>query len=336
VASDSIDTPLPPSKKKKKKEKKTGENPEQDGIYGGESKIPYHGEVDCAKCKNRAYWIVADGRCMCGVHSKKEGDARKPLPKRSRAFLVQRRTEILKDHDASVEEVRKRNAASGVRGGVRLFRMRMMKNPPLTDGWMNVFPNYRHQNRKDGYGCMKLSPKSLGPVEHGQPGLPPAVNIENFHQGSKCFAEETDEAGDPSLLYYENRFKFYKDPVPHRHKYIGQSPTGNKNIPKYFVWVDREGTSHRLSYVESRQFYSNFYERLASREPDFVRLRSMVDAGTNVCICGYDATPLEEGETIEHAYMDASKPFGHERVLYAMLCFAPTQWPWRLHKTFDF
>jgi hypothetical protein len=58
----------------------------------------------------------------------------------------------------------------------------MMKNPEHIEGFLKVFPNYKHQNRQDGFGCMKLSPKYLGPVDHGQPDLPPALNIENFHQ----------------------------------------------------------------------------------------------------------------------------------------------------------
>jgi len=171
---------------------------------------------------------------------------------------------------------------------------------------------------------------------HGQPGLPLALNIENFHQGSKCFREETlPDSDDPSPLYYENRLRFYGDAVPHRHKYKGDG--ANKNAPLYFVWVDRDGKDHRLTYVESRQFYCTFYERLAGVQQDYAKLRDMIAGGTDVCICGYDAAPLGPGETIADAYLDASKPFGHERVLYAMLTVAdPELLPWRQHKTFDF
>ena len=72
----------------------------------------------------------------------------------------------------------------------------MMKKPELIDGYLNVFPNYKHQNRKDGYGCAKLSPKSLGPVNHGMPNLPIAKNIENYHQ----FAKFWDYSIGPSII----------------------------------------------------------------------------------------------------------------------------------------
>ena len=182
---------------------------------------------------------------------------------------------------------------------------------------------------------MKLSPKFLGPVEHGQPGLPPAQNVENFHQGSKCFPEEIDpETDDPGPLYYENRLRFYNDAEPHRHKYFGTDDPKNKNIPRFFVWVDKSGTEHRLDYVQSRQFYCEFYARLASAQPDYAELVHKLDAGYNLCLCGFDAIPLEQGETIESAYLDPSNPFGHERVLYTML--TSEQWIWRKYKTFEF
>jgi hypothetical protein len=81
------------------------------------------------------------------------------------------------------------------RGDVIVTKLRMMKSPEYNKGFLKVFPNFKHQGRKDGYGCKKLSPMFLGPVQHGQPGLPPSENIENFHQGSKCFEEEIDEVG---------------------------------------------------------------------------------------------------------------------------------------------
>jgi hypothetical protein len=145
-----------------------------------------------------------------------------------------------------------------------------------------------------------------------------------------------NKEGKPGPLYYENRKNFYTDPVPHRHKYIGTDPR-NKNIPKFFVWVDRDGKEHHLTYVESRQFYCTFYDRLARVQPAYARLCRMIDRGTNVEICGYDAHPLAKDETIEDAYLDPTKPFGHERVLYAMLVTADeNELPWRKHKTFDF
>lgn len=40
---------------------------------------------------------------------------------------------------------------------------------------------------------------------------------------------------------------------------------------------NRDGQERRLSYVDSRQFYCNFYERLASQKSDFKRLVELMD-----------------------------------------------------------
>lgn len=163
-----------------------------------------------------------------------------------------------------------------------------------------------------------------------------AKNIENFHQGSKCFAIECDDTTkEPNELFFKNRLSFYQDEKPHRHKYKGKDEK-NKNIPLYFVWMDKDEKMHKLSYVESRQFYCNFYERLAKKTKDFATLKKMHKEGTNLQICGYDGRPLEV-EDIEKEYLDPSKPFGHELVLYSLLMLDDeNEYPWRKHKTFSF
>jgi hypothetical protein len=98
--------------------------------------------------------------------------------------------------------------------------------------------------------------------------------------------------------------------------------------------VDKDKKEHRLNYIQSRQFYCTFYERLASVEPDFTKLQQLKDTGTNLQIIGYDAHPIVG--IVEDAYLDPSAPFGHELVLYTMLTEEPANWPWRKHKTFDF
>ena len=292
--------------------------------------LPYYGEFPCQAeqgCQNNAAWDQK-GRFLCGVHAKRAD--RQALPRRSPQEAIALRTLKEDEHRLSVEANSKANRDQMRKGKVSLHRMRMMHNVPLVSGVLNVFPNIKHQSRSDGFGCMRLSPMHLGPVEHGQPGLPPALNIENFHQGSKCFPAETNPvSNDPTELFYQNRLSFYTDSVPHRHKF-------KKVIPCYFIWVDKDNKEHKLSYIESRQFYCNFYERLAAREQDFAKLCTFINEGTDICICGYDAAPLKPGESTEEAYLDPSRPFGHERVLFTMLSTEPNTWPWRKHKTFDF
>lgn len=140
--------------------------------------------------------------------------------------------------------------------------------------------------------------------------------------------------GNPSQIYYENRLKFYLDKTPHRHKYKSKD-VKNKNIPLFFLWVDKEGNEHRLNYIESRQFYCHFYERLASKQPDFLKLNKLIKNKTNIQICGYDGRPIGH-RSIEEEYLDPSKPFGHELVLAIMLIENPNHYPWKKYKKFDF
>ena len=297
----------------------------------------YAGEHPCCECGGKAYYYIGadtNKKLYCSRHGPKP--YRIALPKRSydeRAFAG---VSAAKEHEKTIEPARR---TDGKPGAVTLQRMFMMKALMFHTGCVMILPNNRHgKHFMAAFDCCELSPMRLGPVAHGQPGLPPARNIENFHQGSKCYREEMDDKGWPSKLYAANRLAFYNDPEPHRHKYDKGSNKDNKNIPEFFVWIDKVGKEHHLSYVESRQFYCTFYERLASARPEFKRLQKMLADGYNIEICGYDAHPFDPVLEAEAAYMDPSLPFGHERVLAVMLANSdkPELFPWRKHKTFDF
>lgn len=273
----------------------------------------------CVVCGKRAYFQKGANTFYCGRHAK-TAEATEKLPPRDlrREFA---------EHQKSVV------AKQPGQNALTLQRMFMIRTPTLRPGAVMIFPNNRHgQHPFAAFDCSGLSPMRLGPVEHGQPGLPPAVNIENFHQGSKVYQEEVDKDGNPTDLYYKNRRDFYLDPIPHRHKYMGDSTTGNKNIPLYFLWVSKDGKENRLTYVESRQFYCTFYERLVTVQPAFLRLKQMWISGYDIEICGYDGHPMPEND-VEAAYLDSTKPFGHERVLAAILL---EKCPWHKYKTFEF
>ena len=236
----------------------------------------------------------------------------------------------------------------------------MLKNPGYLVGVLNVFPNNKHGNRTDGFGCPELSPMRLGPVVHGQPKLPPAQNVENFHQlAGKCWSEECvpsdvplpleDIKCDgaerkavvgpkvrPGPLYYTNRMAGLLNTVPQRHKYKSSTDAVNKNIPVCFVWVDKQGKEHYLTYRNSRQFYCTFYARLAVKTTSFQQLVGWRAEGKSLRLCGYDGFPLPHGQSFEQAYLDSSVPFGHERVLACMLECPASEWPWVKYKSFEF
>ena len=178
----------------------------------------HYGETTCqgqsakgAACRNKAYW-KAGGRVLCGTHSR--GRTRTELPKLSKAAKARAAQKKREKESEDIASAARKNRDNGLKGDVVLERMLMLRAPRDLPGYLKVFPNFRHQHRKDGLGCSSLSPMSLGPVRHGQPGLPDSLSIENFFQASKCFREEADEAGNPARLFYKNRKRFYLDPSP--------------------------------------------------------------------------------------------------------------------------
>lgn len=116
---------------------------------------PMHGEILCQKgeCQNRAYWEL-DNVFLCGVHSrnKKERVALEKIPEKERKALFAQK---VADNKKTAKEAARRNTG---RGKLGLFRMRMMKEVPLQDGFFNVFPNYRHFEKNKLYilGYIKL------------------------------------------------------------------------------------------------------------------------------------------------------------------------------------
>jgi hypothetical protein len=178
----------------------------------------------------------------------------------------------------------------------------------------------------------------LGPVEHGQPDLPPAKNLENFRHANTVFSTEVSIAGNPSGDWYDKRRALYMDPVPHVHKLwttkaerveIGWARWA---LPVYHVFVDADGTARRYTEVESRRFYCRLYAKLASHANTYLYLRDhWIANGYNIQIAGYTGRPIGKPgcPSIEEHYLDGSQPFGHELILYTMLTTPPDHiYPW--------
>jgi hypothetical protein len=294
----------------------------------------YYGETYCQKkkrsgdpCKFYAYFQVGTNY-FCGVHSNKNINERIKLPvnpnkkKQKNDLLVSRQDDVVKTADE--------NKKNSTRGTIVCYKMKMMKDVECRPGFYNIFPNFNHGNRKDGFGCPSLSPKSMGPINHGQKGLPPAKNLENFHQGNKVFPSEVDEKGNPLPLFYKTQLEMYNDKIPHRHKEASKK----NNVPLYSIWIEADGKEKRMSYRDSRQFYCTFYEREALKSPEFKKLQTLIEYGFNLQICGYDA--YDVSNDIEVHYLDITRPFGHELCLYVMLTTDAENYPWKKYKTEDF
>lgn len=281
---------------------------------------PLFGSISCMQpaCKHTAYYVHAAGDFRCGRHTK----VRRTMRKMSAAQKDAKERSEANQHDIEVRTAANNNKRDGLRGRVLMQRMRMRHRVMHAKGFCSVFPNNKHGQRKDGVGLCTLSPMRCGPVRHGQPGLPDAANVENFHQQSKRFASESDAE------FAAARLAGYVDVVPHRHKVKGVKPL-------HSVWLGPDGTVFKLGVVEARQLYCNFYERLVLQLPEWGRLLALVDGGTNVQIVGYDAVPF--ATNAEDSYTSVNTSFGHERVLFTMLTQPDAAtWPWRKHKTLAF
>ena len=179
----------------------------------------------------------------------------------------------------------------------------------------------------------------LGPVQHNQQGLPPALNIENYHQFNKAWPNEVDEDNNPTNAFRIRQLGGYNDPIPHRHKFTSnemavlrkQVNGDNRNQPSYSVHKTIHGEEKRFTYVESRYFYCYFYETLAKETDDFVKLQALLNKGYNLMIVGYDG--YEVNHDLYTHYCDKMKPFGHELVLYSLLMIENTEdYPWNVYK----
>lgn len=323
----------------------------------------YYGETTCCAmkkdgvgCDNKAYYTVnnnnnkinnmkdskKDKNYLCGVHSQKM--VREKLPKNPNKQNI--KNDLLDIHEKLIENVAIKNKINNIKGNVVCYKMKMMSEVLLKDGYLNIFPNFKHLNRKDGLGIPSLSPMSIGPIQHNQPDLPVSLNLENFHQGNKVFPDEVDDSNNPLPSFFKTQIDMYNDATPHRHKVNAhkiikkenkkgdKKEKKNKNIPLYSIWVLSNGDKVKLSYFESRQFYCNYYERATAHNPDFLLLKAKINDGYNLQICGYDAYDVIKSP--EEHYLDTSRPFGHELVLYTMLVLDKSDYPWRKYKTFNF
>ncbi len=290
----------------------------------------YYGTIPCqgttgkgTECTNKAYFKVKDEH-LCGVHSKKCTN-RVELPKNPQRG--KQKEEKLEEENVEIERYRQKNVKKGLRGKVTCVKMRMMSEVEYLPGYLRVFPNFKHENRKDGFGCKSLSPMSLGPIEHGQPGLPDSLNLENFHQGDKKFEFETMKE------FKKKRKEMYLDLVPHRHKYdraLLKKQNDNINVPECSIFRDEEGEDKCYTYIQSRYFYCHFYELLAKQTKCYTELREMLQDGYNLAIFGYDAYP--PSDDIYSDYKDPARPFGHELVLYCLLNIEePSEYPWNIY-----
>ncbi|CAK7994703.1 Hypothetical protein POVR1_LOCUS227 [uncultured virus] len=297
---------------------------------------------DGVKCNNKAYY-VSNSLYVCGVHSTPASRIKLPINPNKKA-----NTEI--KHQTSERlylDAQERNRQLGMKGRIICTKMLMRKEISHVEGYMSVFPNKKHGNRQDGLGLPALSPMNLGPVVHSQPGLPQALNLENFWQSSKLFPNQVldcgrkdhTSCGDNCFRKYQ--IEMFNNPVAERHNKHAKVD-GKKVQPLGWIWTLSDETTKLFKYKESRQFYCCFYERLARVTDDYMKLVDLLRDGMNLNIIGYDGRDIRNcdredlKDLLAKWYLDESHPFGHELCIVAMLIFEEDELPWRKHKTEEF
>ena len=312
--------------------------------------LVYYGETTCqakkangVSCTNNAYFVVGDAY-LCGVHSKSKPRQKLLVNPNKKAI----KEESIAQHHQSCLLTKQQNAEHNLPGQVICGKMSMMKEVQHIAGFLSVFPNKNHGNRTDGLGIPALSPMNLGPVVHGQSGLPPAVNLENFWQASKLYPQqvlckETDHSLCSESCFRKYQLEMFRNGRAERHNKFAKDAGGKKVVPLGWVWTKANGETSLFSYVQSRQFYCTFYERLTRASPEYDKLVELVRDGTSVQILGYDGRKIETGQNkdgmkrlLEAYYLDGSAPFGHELVLVSMLVLEKDEMPWVRHKTEEF
>lgn len=153
-----------------------------------------------------------------------------------------------------------------------LQRMLFRRSLSYPDGYVPIFPNRRHQNRKDGFGCSSLFPMAM-PDTHSLKikvgkQIWEATCLENFWQGAKVFDKDIDEKEELTEDYYKMRNSVWSSETPCRHKY---DPKKSKCL--YFPWCDEDGKKIKLDYIEAGEIYCRIYEKFALKTADYKKVR---------------------------------------------------------------
>ena len=140
------------------------------------------------------------------------------------------------------------------------------------------------------------------------------TNLENYYQGSKVLDIDLVEINGKNIVkkdFFIRRGKLMHDPQPHRRPAPKKVATP---VASYFDGIF-------YNYYGSRYIYCYLYEQLVTITLEYQELVKLLENGTNLHIIGYDGFDIGEinEENLKKAYLDTSRPFGHELVLCALL-----------------
>lgn len=290
---------------------------------------------ECMNVAKYSFQVEEDVKLACGVHSSKVVD-RRPLKHEPRCVVE------TEDRDVLIANATTSNLYRDQSGKVTCSKYKMMRKAPHVDGYVTIFPNYNHGKRSDGVGMKELSPMFLGPVQHSQPGVVEAANLENFWQGSKLFPAQTtwifgDITEDHIVTFRKEQAEILSSIKPARHN-PRATVSKKKVLPLGWVLTNVDGTIDLLGIIASRRYYCKYYEELASKVetggPNRINdLRTMLTEGYNLNIVGYDSPEecpcIISKEWLHEKYSNTSCTFGHELCIATMLVCEKEDYPWQ-------
>jgi hypothetical protein len=307
-----------------------------------------------AGCGNRAHFKL-DDRYLCGTHSRQNADDRITLPERSKT----QKMEFERKECERLEEEQYEAKYLFHPGNICLARLGGFgRTPKILQGYKPISPNAKGGHFVGSKNFLTLSPMKMGPLppemhkeDKGELGMKEVTNIENLHQGTKAYEgeakkDEKKEQFVPTDEYKAGRDAMVYDPEPHRHKPSSEK----KNEPLCSFWILPDGKPQAVTYIESRARYCFHYEHFARLSDEFKQLVNWHQDGYHLQICGFDAFEIPEvkelpkdspfkdrkepkelllkAQSFYNAMRDDKHPFGHERVLYALLTLPRELLPW--------
>jgi hypothetical protein len=190
---------------------------------------------------------------------------------------------------------------------------------PLLEHFQDVFPN--RCQRELGLSYPALHPNNLGPVDHGQPGLPMATTLTGLVLGNCWHRKESED------VFHSTQLELYQSHDPPVRKPIS---TGAQDEWLGCSWVYPDGTRGWMSALSARKVYCQLYCRLAQGTLEYQLLLSLLDNNNeSLRIAGPGGHPMEVGD-INKRFQDVDVPFTWEQVLFVMLVWRNDQamYPW--------
>ncbi len=172
----------------------------------------------------------------------------------------------------------------------------------------------------------ELNPCFLGPVDvwdknwFGEMEIMSVKNIQNLWMGSQVYEEWTDENGDPTIQYFDNKWKIWTEGKAYKtHPFVSRDKK-----PLYYWWQ-----GHKLpEWLARMVIYAQLYEQKVKKTEPYRELELLKRDGYNLLLLDYKGYDLkEEGINIMDAFTDESRPMTHSLVLYGMLT---GRTPWHL------